>query len=458
MKNLFKKHIGALIMIIILLVFPTSLSNQARLNMRIIVTGIAVDKVDDKYEVTAQIAKITPGKDAPGTNATIDFISDSDETLAGAVSKLSYKAGKAAAFSHTNFIILGKDLLKEDVTKSLDYFIRDKFIKNSALLLFAEENAKDEMKKTKNIELSVGLGLQKVYLYKEKDGDGVMSTVLDFLNRTKNFSKTATASVFSLKTNEESSASNENSNSSSSGSSTSGGGESSMSGGLESPSSGSSGSGSGSGGSGSGSSGGGSGSGGSGSGSSGSSSGGSGGEPETQFFTPRTPVMCFVDGKFAGKLEEDEEILGYMLFRKKTNSIDLNVEQSEGKHAGTKFSINIRDKSTKSKVRFENGKPCLDITFFINNADINEILTSDIVPELDEEDFQYLLKSTEKTISKAIATCFEKGKSIGADVFDAYEQAYKFLYNETQSHYSDSVDFVKDLKLNVSVEIKKLDY
>ncbi len=448
MKNLFKKHIGLIIILIILLVFPTSLSNQARLNMRIIVTGIAVDKSEDGYEVTAQIAKITPGTNAPGTNATIDFITDKDDTISGAISKLSYKAGKVAAFSHTNFVILGKTLLEEDITKCLDYFIRDKFIKNSALLLFAEENAKDEIMKTKNIELSVGLGLQKVYLYKERDGDGVMSTVLNFLNNTKNFSKTATASVFKLASNEESKSSESSGSSGSGGSSSSGegsGGSSSEgeSGGLEGSSKGG-GEGSGSGGSTS---------------SQSSSSGGAGGSgSQTQFFMPRTSIMCFVDGQFAGKLKEDKDILGFMLFKNKCTSIDLNIEPKEGKLAGEKLAINIRNKSSNYSVRYENRKPCIDVTFTINNADINEILTKEIIPELSEEDFQIVIKTIKETVSEAIASSFITAKSFGADIFNAYENAYKFHYKETTQYYSSVEDFVNDLKLNVKVNVTKLDY
>ena len=39
------------------------------------------------------------------------------------------------------------------------------------------------MKKTKNLELSVGLGLQKVFTFKQEESDGLMVTILDFLNK-----------------------------------------------------------------------------------------------------------------------------------------------------------------------------------------------------------------------------------------------------------------------------------
>ena len=203
MKNKIKKHTVLIILLVIVLVFPTSLSYQARLNMRVIVTGLAIDKTDDEYMLTAQIVKTSPGNESPGQSAMIDFVTDKAKNLSEAVSKLAYKAGKVSAFSHTNFLVLGNSLLKEDVTKCLDYFIRDKVIKNSALVLFSGGSAEEEIKKTKDTELSVGIGLQKVFLFKENEGDGLMVTLIDFLNQNKMYSCTSCASELSFHTNDE---------------------------------------------------------------------------------------------------------------------------------------------------------------------------------------------------------------------------------------------------------------
>ena len=108
MKRFFKKHVGLLILIAIIFAFPASMSTQARLNMRIIITGLAIDKTDQGYEVTAQIIKTAPGSGAEKSGASIDFVSDSGNTIVSALSKLSYKSGKVAGFSHTNFILIGK--------------------------------------------------------------------------------------------------------------------------------------------------------------------------------------------------------------------------------------------------------------------------------------------------------------------------------------------------------------
>ena len=147
MKNFLKKHIGLVVLIVIILAFPASMSTQARLNMRIIITGLAIDKTESGYEVTAQIVKTAPGSGAEKSGANIDFVTDTGDSIVSAISKLSYKSGKVAGFSHTNFILIGKEMLEENILKTLNYFLRDTIIKDSVLLLVAESSANEEIKK-----------------------------------------------------------------------------------------------------------------------------------------------------------------------------------------------------------------------------------------------------------------------------------------------------------------------
>lgn len=432
-----KKHIGLIIVLIIVIAFPTSLSNQTKINMRVIVTGIAVDKSGEEFEVTAQIIKPSVGSKTAGGGATIDYVSDKGKTLSGAISKMAFKAGKSAAFSHTNFIILGKDMLQEDVSESLDYFIRDKIIKNSALVLFSEEKASDEMKKTKNTDISAGMGLQKVFLFKEHESDGLMVTTMEFLNNNQSLSQTATVSVLSLKTNEESSkGSGSNSSSSGSGSGSSSGGESGQSGGEQSKSSESSQSGS------------------------GSSSGGnsSSSEKENQYFVSETPVLLFVGGKYAGKLETHEEISGFMFTNKESKALDLMIESSDdGRLKDAKIEVNIKNMGSKKCVKFENEKPVLNVKVKIYNAEINEILCSDIVSSLSEEEYKKMNDDLKNEIKARVEACFNKAKNSGADIFDAYEMAYRTHYKKTKK-YQTMQDFLNDLEIKVDVDVRKLDY
>ena len=418
MKRFFKNHVALIIIIIVVFAFPTSLSNQARLNMRVIVTGLAIDKKDDEFEVTAQIVKTSPGNESGGISAEVNFLSDTDKTLLGAISKLSYKAGKVSAFSHTNFLIIGEELAKtENLNSSLNYFLRDRIIKNTALVLFSEGKAGDEIKKTKDVELSVGLGLQKVYLFKERESDGIMLTVLDFLNNSSMFSKTAVASMIKLSSEDEGKQTSETQ--SSSGSSSSGSGEGSK-----------------------------------------QSSGGSGASGESyKYFEPVGSLVCFVDGKMCGKLEEEKEILGFMLANKNSISDDFSLENvTGGKLNGSTVGVKMEDKSVSKKIRFENGVPCLDICITVDKSEIEEIQSEFPAVGLKEKEYEAVSKALKKDISEKVSACFEKSKSFGADVFEAYELALKTKHNQTKKYFDSPKEFLEKLRVNVETKIKSLEY
>lgn len=454
MKQFFKKHIGIAVLLIIVLSFPVSLSTQARLNMRIIVTGLAVDKTDSGYEVTAQIVKTKPSAGSSGDGATIEFISEQGDTIVSAISKLSYKSGKVAGFSHTNFILFGKKMLEEDLKKPLNYFLRDTTIKDSALLVIAKDSAKDEIQKTKDLGLSVGLGLQKVFVYKEKESDGTMTTLLSFVNNSLNNSETAMVSQMSL--NPGSEASGGSSQNSQEGSGTSSESDKSInqeknaqnSSGQNSKEAQSEGQGSS----------GGSESGGSGGESQGKSGSGSG-ESSSQYFNSMMPVNCFVSGKYVGKLETEDEVMGYMLARNKCHSEDISIDNLNfGSLKNAKVGIEIKYKSNKRKVRFEGEKPCLDITVNVINSSIREIQSEEFTPLLSDEEFDFIKEELKKAVAAKIAKAFDKSKELKADIFNAYSLAYKFHYKEVKNKYEKMQDFVEALKLNVNVNVSRLEY
>ena len=356
MVNKIKRHLGLVILLIIVLVFPTSMSYQARLNMRIIVTGLAIDKIDGEYQVTAQIVKTTPGSKPPGTSAEVDFLIDKSKVLSEAVAKLAYKAGKVSSFSHTNFIVVGKSILEDDVSQCLDYFVRDKIIKNSALVLFAEDKAGEELQKTKQTELSVGIGLQKVYTFKEYNSDGLMVTMIDFLKHSGSNTGTSVASTFKLETNKE---------------------QQSGSGGSSTGSGGSSGSGQSSGSSG---------------GSSGESGGSSGSGEEYQYFKQTSPLMCFKEGKFVGKIESEDDIDGFMLAHKKSKVIEISLENiNGGRFKNSQIEVAIKNKKTRFKIRYEADTPCFDIKVVIRKSEIGEVLSDKIIGTLTEEEFDLVV-------------------------------------------------------------------
>ena len=82
-----KKHTWVLLLLSCLVFVPESFSYQAKLNMRVIVTGMGVDKVEDGYEITAQVVMPTPGSESGGGSATLGFISEIGINISDGIQK-----------------------------------------------------------------------------------------------------------------------------------------------------------------------------------------------------------------------------------------------------------------------------------------------------------------------------------------------------------------------------------
>ena len=110
-------------------------------------------------------------------------------------------------------------------------------------------------------------------------------------------------------------------------------------------------------------------------------------------------------------------------------------------------------------MRFEGNIPCLDIKININNGEINEIIPEKTFNTFTKEEYNELEIALRKNIADKVSKAFDKAKENGADIFGAYEIAYKFNYEKVKNYYDfDASEFVKNLKLNVKVNINKLDY
>jgi len=81
-----------------------------------------------------------------------------------------------------------------------------------------------------------------------------------------------------------------------------------------------------------------------------------------------------------------------------------------------------------------------------------------MISEISAEEYEIIKKEIEKDTARKIAACFEKSRSFKADVFHAYDIANKFCYEKTNKYYRDMQSFLNDLKLNVEVEVVRLDY
>lgn len=443
-----KRHTWILLLLSCLVFVPQSFSYQAKLNMRVIVTGMGIDKVEDGYEITAQVVMPTPGSESGGGNATLGFISEIGVNVSDGVQKIAYKIGKTAGFSHMSFLIVGQNMLEDNLAESLDYFVRDPELNTSVMMLISPTTAKDMLSKTETLELSAGVGLQKVFIYKQSSFNGVMMPIEEFVNNAFGLSKSsAVGGILITEEGEEELGKSTSETLSSSENGLSSSGESGSSSGENSGSE--------SGGQ-------------SGQGNNGSSSGGGGGSKSTgssqdgriKYYND---VYYFKRGKFIGKFEKEEELLGFFLADNVSNNGELTVKNVNGgvlKNATV--GIQFREEKTRKKINFKEGKPVFELQIMFKDVQIVELLndgalTEKIYRDPDEEMVSAIKKAIEKKVERDIMQTFEKAKTDDVDIFKIADKCYQFKPKQWKKFYEEHGEaYLDHVEVKVKTTIKNV--
>lgn len=430
MFRYFKRHGWLWALIAFLLLFPQALTSQARLNNRVLITGLAIDRTEAGFEVTAQVVLPTPGSESGGEGANLDFISEEGVSVIEGLKKISYNIGEIAGLSHANFVIIGESVFDGNVISDLDYFLRDAHLPNSIMVVYCEGSAKEQIKKTGDLELSVGLGLQKIYLYKQQSLNSRMVAMQEFVDNV--FEQSGVSILPELKITKEG-----EDDSSSSGSNSSDGGSSSSS---QSSSGGASG---------------------------GTSSGsGSGGNSEVkqgriEYFTP---LAYFKKGYFVDKITEQKEIIAYLLTQQNSNEFNLvieNVDDGDIYH-NAKVSLRVGKKTAKIRTDFSGGKPVAKVDIALDKIKFMEVVNENVAyqgaysvlkPYLNET----LISAIKSQITETITSIFEKTKAQNVDLFRVADISYRFNRNDWEEYLlslGDIDNYLNDFDIEINVNVK----
>lgn len=414
MVNFLKKNVKYIVLIIALILIPQSLNIQSELNMRVIVTAMAVDYKEGEYQVSAQVVKTSGIQE--GSGAQVDIIDAKGKTVSDAVGKLGLVLGKTIGLSHVSFIILGQPLLMEDkVMESLDYFMRENLIPTNALLLVSEKEGKEELEKTKKLQLSSAVGLQKIFLYKQTNASGVMMPLQDFVNDYFKLSKSSIISGIKIEDQ-----------------------DSEQSGGSSDSSGGGSG------------------------GSGGSSSSGGSGEKNARIKYDNK-LYLFNSGSYACTIEEDDELSGIYLANEKSIEGSVTIEHiTNDEMQDATLSIYVRDKKSWLEVYFDEfGKPHCTMKISTNRNEVYTIEQDNITLKLYETQNSLLpedvITKAEEKIKENVLKAFNRAKEYNVDIMELGDRLYKKSPKKWRAFLKDinTENYIQHLDLNVEVKFNK---
>ncbi len=153
------------IMILVLFIFVFFFSNDFGLidvEKTSIITAVAIDKENDEYVVTAQIA--VPEATDTNTENQKAQLSGKGITVGEALKDLGDVSGWFPKLSFCNLIILGNGLTSDNVIKAVDYFTKTLRVQDSALIALSEKNAKDLLALATPLDNISAFALQKIIL------------------------------------------------------------------------------------------------------------------------------------------------------------------------------------------------------------------------------------------------------------------------------------------------------
>jgi len=141
------RHAALFFVMLTLLLFATGCWSRRELNELAIVTGIAIDKMDNKYRVSAQVVDPgeAAGKKGAGGGAPVRLYEASGDTVIEAIRRMTTVTPRQLYFSHLRIFVLGEELAREGIGKTLDVFSRDQQTRTDFYIVVSRGTAAKEI-------------------------------------------------------------------------------------------------------------------------------------------------------------------------------------------------------------------------------------------------------------------------------------------------------------------------
>ena len=341
-----------------------------------IIVAMGVDKTDEEYEVSTQIA--IPQATTQNVSNNDSLISAKGKTIAEALDKIAVNTGWYPLFAFCNLIILGENTLDGNIMDTINFFIRTDRVPDSATVCACEGTAKELLSTNTPLDSVSSFAMQKILQQGYARMDRIANVnVKQFVEKSLSKSESAYFPyVSTVKSGEKS----------------------------ESGSSGGSG----------------------GSGEQGEN--GQGGNESSVYDATNTVV--FSKGRKVFFLSSEETL---MLNLKSKNSIDTFIKLDEVNYEGKITPVLMEIENSKKEYYFEFGgeKPVYNVkmTLYCRIVSANASApVSELYPSAKVSD--EILEATEKKIKDTITSLYKKSQLVGCDLFGIKDELYKYHYKK----------------------------
>ena len=345
-----------------------------------IIVAMGVDKTDEEYEVSTQIA--IPQATTQNVSNNDSLISAKGKTIAEALDKIAVNTGWYPLFAFCNLIILGENTLNGNIMDTVNFFIRTDRVPDSATVCACEGTAKELLSTNTPLDSVSSFAMQKILQQDYARMDRIANVnVKQFAE--KSLSKSETSYFPYVSTVK----SGEKSESGSSGGSSGGSG-----------------------------------------GSGGQGENGQGGNESSVYDATNTVV--FSKGRKVFFLSSEETL---MLNLKSKNSIDTFIKLDEVNYEGkiTPVLMEIENSKKDFYFEFDDKRPVYNVKMILYCRIVSANASapvSELYPSAKVSD--EILEATEKKMKDTLTSLYKKSQLVGCDIFGIKDELYKYHYKK----------------------------
>ena len=176
-----KNAIRYFLLIVALLVFLFFSNDFGLLDVEktAIVTAVAIDREEDEFIITSQIAVPQASKQG-NASKSVQLVSRG-KTVAQAFEEINAKTGWYPKLVFCNLLLLGEKTTETDVFDALDFFLRDEYLSDDCLLAACNGEAKAVLDNAALVDSTSSLAIEKVLsAHAERVGTALPTTLRAF--------------------------------------------------------------------------------------------------------------------------------------------------------------------------------------------------------------------------------------------------------------------------------------
>ena len=330
-----------------------------------IVMAVGIDKEEDGFVVTSQIAIPQDGKQGKSSQ-TVQLVSKG-KTVSDALDEINAKTGWYPKLVFCRLIILGETAVEKNAFDCLEFFMLDEYLSDNCLIATCDGSAKELLNTSALVDPSPAIAMQKVLSpHAERVGSALPSTLREFAIGYFSDAQSGYLPVLTTKPQQEQATPTAQSGD--------------------------------------------------------SQSGQSGGQEQKQQEKPvysANETALFKGGKRVGTLTK-EETFAYASVKKKLRLAGYAVETEN-----TAYSLSIKHNGKKNKLLLNADIPTLQISLTLT-AGLSDISKTDDSTTDAGDIPQSVFHRAEQLLSSQITSAFNKCKACDCDLFGINENIQKY--------------------------------